>query len=132
MHVVPAVRQGHSLTLTFQLPSLFKEYRAKPDDYVSHLLGHEGRGSLLSALKAKGWATAISAGVNESGYERNTALFVFEVTVTLTEAGLHQAPGRLRQKPQKPCTACPPYPTGHAWYPPGCTYRRNSIAGGTI
>ena len=34
MHVVPAVRQGHSLTLTFQLPSLFKEYRAKPDDYV--------------------------------------------------------------------------------------------------
>lgn len=94
MHVVPAVRQGHSLTLTFQLPSLFKEYRAKPDDYVSHLLGHEGRGSLLSALKAKGWATAISAGVNESGYERNTAVFVFEATITLTEAGLHQAPGR--------------------------------------
>ena len=93
MHVVPAVRQGHSLTLTFQLPSLFKEYRAKPDDYVSHLLGHEGRGSLLSALKARGWATAVSAGVNESGYERNTAVFVFEATITLTEAGLHQAPG---------------------------------------
>ena len=90
---MPAVRQGHNLTLTFQLPSLFHAYRAKPDDYVSHLIGHEGRGSLLSALKARGLASAISAGVNESGYERNSALFVFEVTIILTEAGLHQSPG---------------------------------------
>jgi hypothetical protein len=91
--VVPAVRQGHSLTLTFQLPSLFDAYRAKPEDYVSHLVGHEGAGSLLSALKASGWASAVSAGVNESGFERNSALFVFEITITLTEAGLHHSPG---------------------------------------
>ena len=100
--MVPAVRQGHSLTLTFQLPSLFDAYRAKPDDYVSHLIGHEGKGSLLSALKGKGWATAISAGVSEGGFERNTALFVFEVTITLTEAGLHQSPGdTCRPSPQQ-------------------------------
>ena len=42
------------------------------------------------------WASAISAGVNEGGYERNTALFVFEVTITLTEAGLREAPGAER------------------------------------
>ena len=101
LHVVPAVKQGHNLTLTFQLPSLFHAYKAKPEDYVSHLLGHEGRGSLLAALKAQGWASAISAGVSESGYERNSAVFVFEVTVTLTEAGLHQSPGRApRQERQ--------------------------------
>ena len=87
------MRQGHSLTLTVQLPSLFHAYRAKPEDYVSHLVGHEGAGSLLSALKARGWASAISAGVNESGFERNSALFVFEITITLTEAGLHQSLG---------------------------------------
>ena len=93
LHVLPAVKQGHNLTLTFQLPSLFHAYKAKPDDYISHLVGHEGRGSLLSALKAKGWASAISAGVSESGYERNSAVYMFEVTVTLTEAGLRQSPG---------------------------------------
>jgi hypothetical protein len=33
--------------------------------------------------------------VAEGGYERNSALFVFEVTITLTEAGLRAAPGAL-------------------------------------
>jgi nardilysin len=56
-------------------------------------VGHEGRGSLLSALKARGWATELSAGVSEGGYERNSAAFVFEVSVTLTDAGLAAAPG---------------------------------------
>ena len=56
LHVLPAVKQGHALTVTFQLPSLLREYAAKAEDYVSHLVGHEGSGSLLSALKAKGCA----------------------------------------------------------------------------
>ena len=56
LHVLPAVKQGHALTATFQLPSLFQHYGAKAEDYVSHLVGHEGAGSLLSALKAKGCA----------------------------------------------------------------------------
>lgn len=93
LYIVPAVRKGHHLTVTFQLPSLFSKYREKAEDYISHLVGHEGSGSLLSALKAAGWASAISAGVNEGGYERNTALFVFEVSITLTDAGLAAAPG---------------------------------------
>ena len=29
---------------------------------VGHLLGHEGPGSLLSLLKARGWADALCAG----------------------------------------------------------------------
>ncbi len=90
---MPAVRQGHQLIVTFQLPSLLTAYREKAEDYISHLVGHEGHGSLLSALKAAGLASSLSAGVSESGYERNSALFVFDVTITLTEAGLHAAPG---------------------------------------
>ena len=31
--------------------------------------------------------------MGDTGYERNTAVFIFEVTITLTEAGLHAAPG---------------------------------------
>ena len=77
----------------FQLPSLTNQYRSKADEYLSHLVGHEGKGSLLSALKAKGWASELSAGVGESGYDRNTAAYVFEVHMNLTQAGLEAAPG---------------------------------------
>ena len=77
----------------FQLPSLTKQYRSKADEYLSHLVGHEGKGSLLSALKAKGWASELSAGVGESGYDRNTAAYVFEVHINLTQAGFEASPG---------------------------------------
>lgn len=78
----------------FQLPSLTNEYRSKAEDYLSHLVGHEGQGSLLSALKARGWASELGAGVGDSGYDRNTASFVFEVHITLTEAGLAAEEGK--------------------------------------
>lgn len=51
MYLVPAVKEHHEVTVTFQLPCLRDEYTSKPDHYISHLVGHEGPGSLLSALK---------------------------------------------------------------------------------
>ncbi|CAI5965890.1 unnamed protein product [Closterium sp. NIES-64] len=39
---------------------LHAEYASKPHDYLSHLIGHESSGSLLSLLKAKGWATELA------------------------------------------------------------------------
>lgn len=58
-------------------------WRSKPGSYVSHMVGHEGRGSLLSSLKAEKWATALSAGVSEVG-----SFSLFQVTISLTEGGL--------------------------------------------
>lgn len=49
--LAPAVKDAHEITVTFQLPPLRKFYTTKPDHYISHLVGHEGPGSLLSALK---------------------------------------------------------------------------------
>ena len=60
--LTPAIREGHHLVLSFQLPPLLAQYGAKADEYVSHLVGHEGPGSLLSELKARNWATGLSAG----------------------------------------------------------------------
>ena len=51
LYVMPAVKDAHTLCVTFQLPSLLKAYRKKADEYLSHLIGHEGRGSLFSLLK---------------------------------------------------------------------------------
>ena len=99
----PSVKEGHQVTALFQLPSLTNEYRSKADEYLSHLVGHEGKGSLLSALKAKGWASELSAGVGESGYDRNTAAYVFEVHMNLTRAGLDAAPGTFWSSPIHAC-----------------------------
>jgi insulysin len=48
------------------------------------LLGHEGKGSLLSALKAKGWCNSLVSG------KRNGArgFSFFSVVVDLTEEGI--------------------------------------------
>jgi len=43
---------------------------------LSHMIGHEGEGSILSLLKSKGWASALSA---SSSTFRSWALFEVEV-----------------------------------------------------
>jgi nardilysin len=93
LHISPAVKEGHTLTLAWCLPPLGHKYRSKAEDYLAHLLGHEGAGSLLAGLKARGWATGLSAGVGEGGAERSSAAFVFEVAIALTDAGLAAGPG---------------------------------------
>jgi secreted Zn-dependent insulinase-like peptidase len=89
LYLLPAVRQEHRLSVLFQLPCLAAEYLKKAEEYVSHLVGHEGAGSLLAALKARGWASELCAGVSD----QTSAGWLFDVSVTLTEAGLAAAPG---------------------------------------
>lgn len=89
LYLVPAVRKEHRLSATFQLPCLETEYRKKAEEYLSHLIGHEGKGSLLAALKARGWATELCAGAAD----QTSAAWLFDVSVTLTEAGLAAGPG---------------------------------------
>lgn len=56
----------------------------KQANYIAHLVGHEGPGSLLSYLKRKGYVNAVSAGNSDELSDFET----FEVTVSLTKAGL--------------------------------------------
>ena len=79
--VVP-VKDFSSLTVCWPLPSIRQQYLSKPYRYISHILGHEGEGSLLSLLKDKGWADQLVAGETRSHSDFAT----FEVTMELTEA----------------------------------------------
>ena len=92
---MPSVKEAHKLILTFQLPSLTDRYLAKAEEYLSTLLGHEGKGSLLSLLKSKGLATGLSAGVSDSGFEKNTGLYLFDIQIELAEAGLNEQDGNF-------------------------------------
>jgi len=80
--VVP-VKDVRALELLWTVPPFHTVYRTKPSNYVSHLLGHEGQGSLLSELKARGWADGLVAGVGKPTLHWEA----FEVSVVLTEAG---------------------------------------------
>ncbi|MFK7733539.1 MAG: insulinase family protein [Pseudomonadales bacterium] len=77
-------KESRSLSLTFPIPAIDKHYKSKPSQYLGNIVGHEGKGSLLSLLKARGWAESLSAG---AGLEHSGGA-TFNVTIGLTESGL--------------------------------------------
>ena len=83
LDVVP-LKELFSASFLFPIPSVIAEYRSKPVSYIANLLGHEGKGSLLAALKERGWADSLSAGVGFMD-KRQGAL---TVSIGLTEPGL--------------------------------------------
>lgn len=85
-----AVKDVHILDLTWTLPCLHQEYLKKSEDYLAHLLGHEGRGSLHSFLKGRGWVTSISAGVGDEGMHRSSIAYIFVMSMHLTDSGLEK------------------------------------------
>jgi len=82
------VKDRHCLTITWQVPPQWKNWKSKPCDYIAHLLGHESSGSLLSELKDKMWANACYAGVGSSGYENASSHALFSLTFVLSEEGV--------------------------------------------
>lgn len=54
IHIVP-VKDSRTLTISFGTGDLEKYYKSGPEQYLSHLIGHEGKGSILSELKSQGW-----------------------------------------------------------------------------
>eukprot|EP01006_Ploeotia_vitrea_P044505 TRINITY_DN66835_c8_g9_i1.p1 TRINITY_DN66835_c8_g9~~TRINITY_DN66835_c8_g9_i1.p1 ORF type:complete len:1085 (-),score=521.06 TRINITY_DN66835_c8_g9_i1:2330-5323(-) len=82
--VVP-VKDLRRMLMFWPMPSVRKHYKAKPNNVLSHLIGHEGAGSILSLLKERGWANSLSAGLQQS----TTSFCSFGVTITLSEQGLN-------------------------------------------
>eukprot|EP00435_Cladocopium_sp_Y103_P027020 s1203_g6.t1 len=59
-----------------------------PPNYIGHLVGHEGAGSLQSFLKRQGLATEVEAGVGEDeDFSSNRWCSIFSVDITLTDLG---------------------------------------------
>ncbi|KAL3692062.1 hypothetical protein R1sor_005713 [Riccia sorocarpa] len=76
------ITEGHDLKLSWPvLPSLI-HYKEAPLNYVAHLLGHEGEGSVLALLKQLSWADGLAAGEDSSLH-----FSFFNVVIELTDAG---------------------------------------------
>ena len=88
VEIVP-VQDLRQVILTFPMVYSSKEEveenkLQKPEFYASHLIGHEGPGSLLSYLKRQGWANSMGAGSEAELSDFET----FQVVVDLTSKGL--------------------------------------------
>ncbi len=92
---VPALRElrvrpvanKRALMLYFPLPPVRQDWRARPLQLISFVLGDEGRGSLLSLLKAQGLADSLHAG---GGNENTWDYSAFTIYIGLTPKGLAQ------------------------------------------
>lgn len=90
LYRIKSVKDQHFISVIWPFPCLQEAYLKKPYDYISHLVGHEGTGSLLSLLKINGWATDLSAGIGDGGFERSSTGYMFNVTIYLTDSGLEK------------------------------------------
>ncbi|ELU09335.1 hypothetical protein CAPTEDRAFT_155510 [Capitella teleta] len=82
-NVVP-VKDIRSLNVTWPIPDLTPHYKANPGHYISHLIGHEGTGSLLSELKNRGWVNTLVGGPKAGA----KGFMFFIVNVDLSEEGI--------------------------------------------
>lgn len=84
VYVIPN-KDEKKVSFNFQIPDLRKFRKGLPEMYFTNILGHEGPGSLTSALRRNGWCLALSSGLNEM-YSAN----LFEIIITLTEKGARE------------------------------------------
>ncbi|GAA5969986.1 hypothetical protein JCM11641_000219 [Rhodosporidiobolus odoratus] len=78
------VKDSPQLRIEFGLPDLRAHWATKPGRYLSHYVGHEGPGSILADLKARGWASSLSSSCDNGarGFE------FFRINISLTAIGL--------------------------------------------
>jgi len=77
------VKEKRSIDIAFKFPDLYVLETTKPGSYLSHLIGHEGEGSILSRLKKDDYATSLSASPTHGGIGHS----VMKITIHLTEVG---------------------------------------------
>jgi len=82
LSVVP-LKDMRSVSVCWPLPPTHRHLFSKPELYMSHVLGHEGEGSLHDVLNQKGWVESLSAGPTQSFSDQQ----LFSVSVALTPEG---------------------------------------------
>jgi insulysin len=83
--VIP-VKDYHQMKFIWVLPNVETEFSTSPLMYHSFVLGHEGEGSLLSALIKEGLATGLASHVDHV----LSSFTNFYVNVSLTPKGISE------------------------------------------
>ncbi|KAK3162116.1 hypothetical protein QOZ80_1BG0085710 [Eleusine coracana subsp. coracana] len=77
------IEEGDYLKLIWPVTPSIQFYKEGPCHYLSHLIGHEGEGSIFHIIKELGWAMNLGAGEGSD----STQYSFFSVSMRLTDAG---------------------------------------------
>lgn len=80
---IKTLKDLQQLSLTFPTPAVRDLYNQKPAFYIATMLGYEGKGSLFSLLKDKGWANSLSASPGIVLQNQSN----FRISISLTDQG---------------------------------------------
>ncbi|CCQ09812.1 Protease III precursor [Pseudoalteromonas luteoviolacea B = ATCC 29581] len=83
LHIEPR-KPMQKLIVSFPLTANKLGYKRKLTNFLAHLLGYEGEGSLYSILKSQGWINALSAGGGVQGSNFRD----FNISIALTDEGI--------------------------------------------
>jgi len=83
---IKTLKESRQLTLTFPVPPREAHWREKPLYFIANQIGYEGKGSLLSYLKAEDLADSVGAWIGMDQPEQST----FDIHIDLTPKGLEQ------------------------------------------
>ncbi|KAK1840286.1 a-pheromone processing metallopeptidase ste23 [Colletotrichum chrysophilum] len=79
------VKNLRELSICFPFLDQESMFESRPSRYISHLIGHEGPGSIMAYLKEKGWANKLNA----LGHPACAGTpGIFDCQISLTEKGL--------------------------------------------
>ncbi|XP_008547472.1 nardilysin [Microplitis demolitor] len=87
IYKIKPVKDVCQIELTWTMPPLHHLYKEKPHQYISWIIGHEGKGSLISYLRKKMWCLDIYSGNGESGFEHSSMYALFSLSLVLTDQG---------------------------------------------
>eukprot|EP01054_Gregarina_sp_Poly1_P000588 Gregarina_sp_Poly_1__587@NODE_113_length_13886_cov_267_363051_g100_i0_p1_GENE_NODE_113_length_13886_cov_267_363051_g100_i0NODE_113_length_13886_cov_267_363051_g100_i0_p1_ORF_typecomplete_len1069_score163_28Peptidase_M16_M/PF16187_5/8_2e02Peptidase_M16_M/PF16187_5/2_5e43Peptidase_M16_M/PF16187_5/41Peptidase_M16/PF00675_20/3_6e30Peptidase_M16_C/PF05193_21/7_2e03Peptidase_M16_C/PF05193_21/4_6e16Peptidase_M16_C/PF05193_21/0_00024Peptidase_M16_C/PF05193_21/1_3e04_NODE_113_length_13886_cov_267_363051_ len=79
----PVAAERRRIDLSFLIPDQEDHWKSKPSLVLSHILGHEGPGSVLAFLKREGLATSLRAGCDE----KDVGFSIMNVSIDFTEEG---------------------------------------------
>lgn len=79
-----AIKNVRNMEFAFPCPDQDPLFMSKPGHFITHYIGHEGEGSILSCLKKLGWADGLSAGAGQGA----TGFDFFKIHIELTKEGL--------------------------------------------
>jgi nardilysin len=87
MYKIKPVKDRSQLEVTWAVPSLLDVYNSKPLHYISQIIEHSEKGSLISYLRRKMWGTDIVSYPTEYGIEHTSIYSLLKFTVQLTNEG---------------------------------------------
>lgn len=81
---VKTIKDNDILSFLWDIQPIFDKYKCGVEFFISHLLGHEGLGSIFSYLKKLGYATSLYSG----DFDNTSLNCILQINIVLTEKGI--------------------------------------------